>query len=1001
MKNKVVLLVLIIFTAFSINASDFSQGEGTIGVTFATNSNIDTIKYYADALKTTLIDSSSRIEMKEGDTIYVSFNNSASNFYDFLGFDLYWYDENGKRKEAPIRINSTSEIVLPSSSEFYSEISVEPYGKFKDRTISFSDSVDGIEIDNEWKINDETYTGVTSASINAVIPYSVSYRYDPNLYYIKSVSPENRIIVAGNGSIIFFEETPSSSTRSNNLVTNYSVQIKPYVHVSLPDSNLFTRDRIKRIVLSNGKEIEKNKLSMHGFKVGDTFLIETDRDWVLEGKGIKVVQNNLTTESRVYSVTILDNNDYDISLSLTQTKVYSISFEMPEIKEDEMPPRISISFGDERYSDYDQIREKNSMDLEEGETIYFNITNSAPDRERIKCIFTFADGHNEESGYVRTGEYQKVFNFSDKEETNLVGVLLQIDYGFYFSPMIENDPLLDVNYYIKGGRQLTEETFLTDGTDVQILVKNCPADREIVKSNVAEVEDEENKENYKVTISENTKLSDFRITTRARKGFYFDPSSYRFENGEISFYVDGALINSPRFIENGKKIAYKGQANEGYQGLDGKIEVNGDYTDELLRSIKFKIDEPCIIKLNQPEFGGSIEYYYPEGIKVDGGKESINAKRGETIIYKLNADAGFIPVGNNQIKYTVGDEREQALPTIAYPFVESEDHKPILYFDINNAPDGFEVKGSIEDFIFENKDDENKVIKETRKIVVSEKEAENYDEENEENNVSWDEIGGIFSKSKKAVIKGVGTHNSIKFEIRGVNLINKNEQSLKITRIDTMKDDTQKVTYIYDNKANFDYKLDFPNKEKTYKTIELKFDVVDGFYHKVHDITNANIKIYSEAGDVIEEGDFVEPDTEVVVEITPAKGFYITGKNIDSNGSYRKTMKYSEYYEDINDIVKDHAIIKYISINLPEKDKYGSYSYENEDGTIHSGLYSRFREGSTLEVTFSANEEYEIKRHRPFADNKNIKVDVEITRKMDNTNLTIDNLGIEVKEVQE
>ena len=251
MKNKVVLLVLIIFTAFSINASDFSQGEGTIGVTFATNSNIDTIKYYADALKTTLIDSSSRIEMKEGDTIYVSFNNSASNFYDFLGFDLYWYDENGKRKEAPIRINSTSEIVLPSSSEFYSEISVEPYGKFKDRTISFSDSVDGIEIDNEWKINDETYTGVTSASINAVIPYSVSYRYDPNLYYIKSVSPENRIIVAGNGSIIFFEETPSSSTRSNNLVTNYSVQIKPYVHVSLPDSNLFTRDRIKRIVLSN------------------------------------------------------------------------------------------------------------------------------------------------------------------------------------------------------------------------------------------------------------------------------------------------------------------------------------------------------------------------------------------------------------------------------------------------------------------------------------------------------------------------------------------------------------------------------------------------------------------------------------------------------------------------------------------------------------------------------------------------------------------------------
>ena len=986
-KKTGILILFCLFMLFTAYASDSQQiADGTIGVTFATNSNIKDIRYYYDSGHISQIDSASRIEMSPGDVIYVTFNNSSNPYYDFQGFRIYMYDEKGIRTGDPVQINTTSMICLPYDS-YYDEISIEPYGRFKERIISFSDSVDGNETNNEWMINENFYTGETSAAINSAVPYTVSFKYNPDSYYVESYTPDSRVISAGGGMVIFFEENPLSVARSGNLVEDYSVKLKPYTHFRFTDLGFRGEHRINRIVLADGNEIEVDELSEYGFKAGDSLTIETDRNWILTGDGAEIVQTNLTTESRVYSVTILNNMDYEINLSIAESNIYSVDFELDEIEEGEVTPDFQINFSDENYAVYDDIRKKNSVDIEAGETLYLSFINRVPSRERIMLTFVFADGHVEESGYIRDEKYKRNFIFSEEPETTLESVICEVEYGFYLPENISNDSVLDVSYYTDSGRQLFGGSFLPDGTSVDIRVRNCPSDKSILVSHNAK-ETESKTGTYEIMITPDTEASDFVVKTKQREGFYFDPSRYTYEHGTVEFKVEGVPVKSAKFLDNNTKIEYEAvSAESGFTMQSGSITVLGDFTDGELKEIKFVEDEPNTIVLNQAEFGGKIIYRY-NGKELDESINEIRAIEGEIISYEMKPYNGYGIAGERTAEYKVSADKKQILPEMTYPFIEQNEHKTDIIFDIDGTPEGFIIVGEVENIISEEESD----VKEIKVSTVKEERSDNISESK-----TFGVVG--FTKYK---LEDVGTHKPLVLKVTTGTLTNIHNQALKITREDTLQADNKQSEPVveYESAANFNYSVSFQDAIETpYKEIELTFEVVDGYYHDVGSLKIENAEVSVLLGDrKIKDGDFVEADTKVEVVIIPLGGFYITGKDIDSDGSYRKVMKYSDFEDDKASIIANHPVIKYISLTLPESDQFGSYSYSYENKEIEPGKFTAFKDGTKLKVEFTANEKYRIDNFlsKPSA-TKNILIESD----MDNTTLNFRDLGIKLKEAQE
>lgn len=182
---------------YSSDDVDYSvlEDSDAVHVTFATNSYI-TVAYFDDPAKSSLLDLGGAY-LHGNDCIYaelVEINNPNTDAYKFSGFEVWEFDENGKKKRELETESSDDGLIYQIPMEFKGrEIAIIPLGEYVPRNIELKDYYkdnNGVErsLAGTWDINGDKTTN-NSTSLSPVAPYTVTYMYDPNAYVFVSSDP--------------------------------------------------------------------------------------------------------------------------------------------------------------------------------------------------------------------------------------------------------------------------------------------------------------------------------------------------------------------------------------------------------------------------------------------------------------------------------------------------------------------------------------------------------------------------------------------------------------------------------------------------------------------------------------------------------------------------------------------------------------------------------------------------------------------------------------------
>ena len=115
-------------------------------------------------------------------------------------------------------------------------------------------------------------------------------------------------------------------------------------------------------------------------------------------------------------------------------------------------------------------------------------------------------------------------------------------------------------------------------------------------------------------------------------------------------------------------------------------------------------------------------------------------------------------------------------------------------------------------------------------------------------------------------------------------------------------------------------------------------------------IPNGTFSLSYENGGTIKQGDELPAEGQrVVLEIAGNDGFYVSGNDTE-NGTYKKTMSFSDYQKNIDSIIAEHPVYRYITIQLPEKDAHGTCTYQL-DGTKVESKAENIRDNQELKMT--------------------------------------------------
>lgn len=206
---------------------DYGVLEDTdaVHVTFAINSYIK-IQYFDDPSMTNpLNDGGAYLHVE--DCIYaniIEIDNPNTDAYRFSGFEVWEYDENGKKKKelevAPFEDGLVYQIPMNFNGK---EISIVPLGEYTSRDIVLNDFYkdnNGVErsLAGTWDINGDKTTG-NSTSVSPVAPYTVTYMYNPAAYVFVTSEP-TCLHVNDIDGIVSFEEYSSDQN-----ITSFSVEL--------------------------------------------------------------------------------------------------------------------------------------------------------------------------------------------------------------------------------------------------------------------------------------------------------------------------------------------------------------------------------------------------------------------------------------------------------------------------------------------------------------------------------------------------------------------------------------------------------------------------------------------------------------------------------------------------------------------------------------------------------------------------------------------------------
>ena len=192
-----------------------------------------------------------------------------------------------------------------------------------------------------------------------------------------------------------------------------------------------------------------------------------------------------------------------------------------------------------------------------------------------------------------------------------------------------------------------------------------------------------------------------------------------------------------------------------------------------------------------------------------------------------------------------------------------------------------------------------------------------------------------------------------------------------------------------------EYKITIP------ETVELELGItvskntatLGGFTMKM--VNNAVISVTDENGNILQDGDEVDDNEKLTVSITPASGYYVTGKKV-KDGVYQDTMKYKEYFSNIDKIIEEHPVKKLINVTLDDSDDYGTCVYKI-DGEVVSGTIS-LREGQKIKLEYTLTDSnYQIDSGL-FSSKTQKSATLEISENSDGKTLSREDFNIQIKK---
>jgi hypothetical protein len=216
----------------------------------------------------------------------------------------------------------------------------------------------------------------------------------------------------------------------------------------------------------------------------------------------------------------------------------------------------------------------------------------------------------------------------------------------------------------------------------------------------------------------------------------------------------------------------------------------------------------------------------------------------------------------------------------------------------------------------------------------------------------------------------IGLENNITISIVDGSLSADQAIKLTINKTDGNNEKTKEIKYIAETGGSAEITLydgEVKNTSKIYQTVDIEISLVDVMEVKIPEIDNGTIKLVLNdctESEELESGSIIEGSRKVTVTISPKSGYYVSGKNTKENGSsyqYEKSMKLSDYEDDITDIIQNHEIRKLYSITLDTDDPYGTVTFKRNGDIVTGTIKVREEDTLTLEYELTASG-YEIVR---------------------------------------
>lgn len=422
-------------------------------------------------------------------------------------------------------------------------------------------------------------------------------------------------------------------------------------------------------------------------------------------------------------------------------------------------------------------------------------------------------------------------------------------------------------------------------------------------------------------------------------GFAFDPSEYSYEHGTVSFTCFGEEVTAIQYLAVEQKISYEMKtADNGYVLDRGVITVTTEEeTRRQLENIHFYERNSVNVTLEQPEYGGRIEYY------VNGSRiyaSTYKTYSGIEITMKFFPWEGWICDYNNGEKYLVTKSISQRLTingkSVSTVFREDDEHKPLLEVVLDQS-------------VGEN-------MKFTFEASGLKKKEYSYQKERFKNNcriieptLIGTESGIDFSMKNRAIQTGTAIKILVekKGEDKSGNKIEKiNSSDYRL--IDNLTKQQTPISIYSDTEMG--------SSPVYYSSIKITISLVKvSMFQQPVSLANGTVTVQNDAtAQILKSGDILEGDEKVTLIITANNGYYVSGKNV-KNDVYQSTMKFDKCISDMQSIIKEHPIKKYYQVTLDSNDPYGTCTFKLNGSVVSGTINVKQDDKITLEYQITDN----------------------------------------------